>query len=51
MSAAQHPHWVTIEEFDRIAANEDERELELFEGEVLEVPSPFGSMLQCRNAS
>lgn len=40
MSAAQDPHWVTIEEFDRIAAQEEDRELELFEGEVLEVTFP-----------
>ena len=41
MSAAQNTHWVTIEEFDRIAAGDDERELELFEGEVLEVTFPI----------
>src|SRR5438128_9094015 len=40
MSAAQHPHSVTIEEFDRIAAAEDERELELFEGEIVDVTFP-----------
>ena len=40
MSAAQNPHFVTIEEFDRIAANEEDVDLELFEGEVLEVTFP-----------
>lgn len=40
MSAAQNPHWVTIEEFDRIAAEAEDIDLELFEGEILEVTFP-----------
>ncbi len=45
MGAAPNPHWVTIEEFDRFVAdqlgtNQEDREFELFEGEILEVTFP-----------
>ena len=40
MSAAQNPHFFTIEEFDLITANEEDVDLELFEGEVLEAAFP-----------
>ncbi len=45
MGAAPNPHWFTIEDFDQFVADQlgtdqEDREFELFEGEILEVTFP-----------